>query len=75
MKKNIINVLVFISFSLLGCFSICTVACAPSIEQSSEDLIAVMDRYLSLLVKNDPSGLAVAKDIKITEAGIGSCFN
>jgi hypothetical protein len=28
-----------------------------------------MDRYLDLLEKNDPSELAVSKDIKITENG------
>lgn len=69
MKKNFVNVLVFISFSLFCFFSICNDACASNSERSSDDLIAVMDRYLSLLVKNDPAGLAVAKDIKITENG------
>ena len=69
MKMNIFSVLVFISFSLFCCFSICSAASASDIERNSEDLIAVMDQYLSLLVKNDPAGLPVAKDIKITENG------
>ena len=69
MKKNFVNVLVFISFSLFCFLSICNDACASNSERSSDDLIAVMDQYLGLLVKNDPAGLAVAKDIKITENG------
>jgi hypothetical protein len=69
MKNNFINVLVFISFSLSCCFSICSVACVSNSEMSSEDLISVMDRYLGLLVKNDPSGLPVANNLKITENG------
>jgi len=69
MKNIFINVLVFTSFSLFCCFSICSVASASNSEMSSGDLIAVMDQYLSQLVKNDPCGLAVAKDIKITENG------
>ena len=69
MKIIFINVLVFISFSLIYCFTICSDASASSSERSSEDLIAVMDRYLGLLVKNDPARLPVAKDIKITENG------
>ena len=36
---------------------------------NSEDLIAVMNRYLGQLVKNNPAGLPVAKDVKITENG------
>ena len=69
MKKNFVNILIFISFSLFCCFSICSDAFSSNSERGSEDLIAVMDRYLSLLVKNDPAGLPVAKDIKITENG------
>ena len=69
MKKNCINVLVFISFSLFFCFSICSDVSASNSVKSSEDLIAVMNQYLSLLVKNDPAGLPVSKDIKITENG------
>jgi hypothetical protein len=69
MKKNFINVLVFIAFSLFCCLTICIDAPASNSERSSEDLIAVMDQYLGLLVKNDPAGLPVAKDIKITENG------
>ncbi len=72
-ENHMINVfvktLVFISFSLFCCFSICSDACASDRERNSKDLIAAMDRYLSLLVKNDPAGLAVAKDVKITENG------
>jgi hypothetical protein len=67
--KNFINVLFFISFSSFCCFSICNDASASNTVRSSEDLIAVMDQYLSLLVKNDPARLAVTKDIKITENG------
>ena len=69
MKNIFINVLVFVSFSLYCCFSSCSVASASNSEMSSKDLIAVMDRYLGLLVKNDPAGLPVAKDVKITENG------
>ena len=69
MKKNIINVLVFISFSLFCCFTACKDASVSNSERSSEDLIEVMDQYLGLLVKNDPAGLPVAGDIKITENG------
>jgi hypothetical protein len=69
MKKNIINVLVFISFTWLCCFAACTDASVSNSEISSEDLIAVMDRYLDLLEKNDPAGLPVADNIKITENG------
>jgi len=69
MKKYFINILVFISFSLFCFFSICSDASASNSERGSDDLIAVMDRYLGLLVKNDPAGLPVAKDIKITENG------
>ena len=69
MKRNPARVLSFIFFSLFCFISICGVACSPKIELGSEDLISVMDRYLDLLVKNDPSGLAFSKDIKITENG------
>ena len=69
MRKNIINVLGFIAISSFCYFSISSMACASKIERSSEDLIAVMDRYLGLLVINDPSGLAVAKDLKVAENG------
>jgi hypothetical protein len=69
MKSNFINVLVCISFSWLCCFTACIDDSASNSEMSSEDLTAVMDRYLDLLVKNDPSGLAVANNIKITENG------
>jgi len=69
MKNNFINVLVFISFSSFCCFSICNVAFASDAERNAEDLTEVMDRYLDLLVKNNPSGLAVSEDIRITENG------
>lgn len=69
MKKNCINILVFISFSLFCCFTICNDASASNSKMNSEDLIAVMNRYLGQLVKNDPAGLPVAKDVKITENG------
>lgn len=69
MKKNFINVLVFISFSLFCFISICADAPASNSETSSGVLIAVMDQYLGLLVKNDPAGLPVAEDVKITENG------
>ena len=69
MKINFVNVLVFISFSSLFCFTACIDNSASNSEMSSEDLIAVMDRYLGLLVKNDPAGLPVASNIKITENG------
>ena len=69
MKKNFINILVFISFSLFCCFTICNDASASNSKMNSEDLIAVMNRYLGQLVKNDPAGLPVAKDVKITENG------
>ena len=69
MKKNFINVIVFISFSWLCCFTACINDSASNSEICSEDLIAVMDRYLGLLVKNDPAGLPVANNIKITENG------
>jgi len=69
MKKKFINALVFISFSLFCCLMISIDAPASSSERSSESLIAVMDQYLGLLVKNDPAGLPIAKDVKITENG------
>ena len=69
MKINFINTLVFISFSLFCCFTILTDASASDSKMSSKELIGVMDRYLDRLVKNDPSGLPVAKDVKITENG------
>jgi hypothetical protein len=69
MKKIFVNTLVFISFSLLCCLTICIDAPASNSEISSGDLIAVMDQYLGLLVKNDPAGLPVAEDVKITENG------
>ncbi|MGD9158274.1 MAG: hypothetical protein PVG39_07710 [Desulfobacteraceae bacterium] len=69
MKNIFINVFVFISLSLFCCFSICSDASASNVKMSSKDLIAVMDQYLGLLVKNDPTGLPVAKNIKITENG------
>ena len=69
MKINFINTLVFISFSLFCCFTILTDASASDSKMSSKELIGVMDRYLDLLEKNDPSELAVSKDIKITENG------
>ncbi len=69
MKKYFINSLVFISISLFCCFTICISASASGSKMNSADLIEVMDQYLDRLVKNDPSGLPVAKDIKITENG------
>ena len=69
MKNTFINVLVLISFTWLCCFTACTDVSVSNSERSSEDLIAVMDRYLGLLVKNDPAGLPVADNIKITENG------
>ncbi len=69
MKKYFVNTLVFISFSLLCCLTICIDAIASNSKGSSEDLTAVMDQYLGLLVKNDPAGLPVAEDVKITENG------
>ncbi|MBN1832594.1 MAG: hypothetical protein JW896_10835 [Deltaproteobacteria bacterium] len=69
MKKYFINVLVLIYFPLFYCFSICNDASASNSERSSEELIAVMDQYLGLLVKNDPAGLPVSRDIRITENG------
>jgi len=69
MKKYFINSLIFISFSLFCCLTICTGASASDSKMSSKNLIAVMDQYLGQLVKNDPAGLPVAKDVKITENG------
>jgi hypothetical protein len=69
MKKYFINILVFISFSMLCCLVICNSASASKSKISSKDLTAVMDRYLDQLVKNDPTGLPVAKNVKITENG------
>jgi hypothetical protein len=69
MKKYFINALVCISFSWLCCFTACMDDSASNSEISSGDLIAVMDRYLGLLEKNDPVGLPVSDNIKITENG------
>ena len=69
MKKYFINILVFISFSMLCCLVICNSASASKSKISSKGLTAVMDRYLDQLVKNDPTGLPVAKNVKITENG------
>jgi len=69
MGKNIVNIL-FTIFFLSFCFlAICTDVSASNSERSSKDLMAVMDRYLDLIVKNDPTGLPVSEDIKITENG------
>ena len=67
MKHFPVNVLV--CFSLFCGFSVCGDARAWDSASESKNLIAVMDRYLGLLVKNDPSGLAVAGDVRITENG------
>ena len=69
MKNTFINVIVLISLAWLCCFTACTDASVSNSEMSSGDLIAVMDRYLGLLVKNDPAGLPVADNTKITENG------
>lgn len=69
MKKNLIAILVFLSFSLFCCFYVCSDASASTGKMSSEDLIKVMDQYLNLLVKNNPEGLAVSKNVKVTENG------
>jgi hypothetical protein len=69
MKKCFINILVLISFSMLCCLVICNSVSASKSKISSKDLTAVMDRYLDQLVKNDPTGLPVAKTVKITENG------
>jgi hypothetical protein len=62
-----IKIIAILSFPWLCCFAAC--ASAPDSGKSSADLIAVMDRYLGLLVKNDPSGLPVADTARITENG------
>lgn len=62
-----IKIIAILSFPWLCCFAAC--ASAPDSQRSSADLIAVMDRYLGLLVKNDPSGLPVAENARITENG------
>ncbi|MBN2319088.1 MAG: hypothetical protein JXR49_08420, partial [Acidobacteria bacterium] len=69
MKIKFIRALVFVAFSWFCCFTTGTDASASNSERNSADLIAVMDRYLGLLVKNDPAGLPVAGDVKITENG------
>lgn len=69
MKKDIMTALVFVSFALSGCFIYSDDASPSKSVRSSKDLIEIMDQYLNLLVKNDPSGLPVAKDTKITENG------
>lgn len=69
MKHFPVNLLVFVCFSLFCGFSVCGDARAWDSASESKNLIAVMDRYLGLLVKNDPSGLAVAGDVRITENG------
>jgi len=69
MKNNFFNILVLISFTWLCCFTACSDAPVSNGEMSSEDLTAVMERYLGLLVKNDPAGLPLADAIKITENG------
>ncbi|MBN1907907.1 MAG: hypothetical protein JW927_22715 [Deltaproteobacteria bacterium] len=69
MKKNLINALIFVSFSLLCLLTICNSASASTGKMDSEGLIKVMDQYLNLLVKNNPEGLAIAKGVKITENG------
>jgi hypothetical protein len=69
MKRNFITIFVFISFSLFCSFSVCSDASASTGKMGSEELIAVMDQYLGQLVKNDPAGLPVVKDVKVTENG------
>lgn len=65
--NHFIKIIAIISFPWLCCFAAC--ASAPDSGRSSADLISVMDRYLGLLVKNDPSGLPVADNARITENG------
>lgn len=69
MKKTFINILYIISFLFFCVFAMYTGASASNAEMSSEDLIAVMDQYLDRLVKNDPTGLPVSENLKITENG------
>ena len=69
MKKNVINILSIISFLSFCFFAMCTDASASNSKMSSEDLTAVMGRYLDRLVKNDPAGLPISRNIKITENG------
>ena len=69
MKKIFISVFVYISFLLCCCIPVCNAASASTGKMGSEDLISVMDQYLGRLVKNDPAGLPVARDVKITENG------
>ena len=54
---------------MLCCLVICNSVSASKSKISSKDLTAVMDRYLDQLVKNDPTGLPVAKTVKVTENG------
>jgi hypothetical protein len=69
MKNIFINIFAFVGFSLFCCFSVCSDASASSGKMGAEELIKVMDQYLGQLVKNNPEGLPVAKDVKITENG------
>jgi hypothetical protein len=68
-KNTLIYVLAMVSFSCLCCFSGCADKPVANSQSSAQDLMAVMDRYLDLLVKNDPVGLPVADDINVTENG------
>ncbi len=69
MKKNIISITVFILFLLFCCLFTWSNASASTGKIDSEGLIKVMDHYLGQLVKNNPTGLAIAKNLKITENG------
>ncbi|MFC1493963.1 hypothetical protein ACFL6W_01665 [Thermodesulfobacteriota bacterium] len=69
MKKCLINTLVFIPFLVFCCLTICKSASASKSKIRAKDLTAVMDQYLGQLVKNDSTGLPVAKNVKITENG------
>jgi len=68
-RNHINNVFVLLSFLWLCCFGSCADTSVFDSEASSEQLTAVMDRYLDRLVHNDPVGLPVADNIRITENG------
>ena len=69
--KKLINLFGFLLiFGLL--FSACsshldTAKTSASGEYSRKDLITVMDQYLDALVKHNPSGVPLAKDVKLVE--------
>jgi len=60
MKKTMVLLGILLIAGTLGS------ACATK-SYSREDLVSLMDRYITALIKHDPSGLPLAEDVKLVE--------